>query len=115
MSAEGRAELTRRRFIVSALAATLAACTPTAAGKRWGDELTPLYAWPARDEWPNAFREVPATTQAVYRYAVANREVLQYVPCFCGCVNGGHVSNYDCYVREERSGGGIRLDTHGFG
>ena len=61
------------------------------------------------------FRDLPAATQDAYRYAVANREVLQYMPCFCGCVDGGHASNWDCYVREVSPGGRIRLDTMSFG
>lgn len=51
----------------------------------------------------------------MYRYAAANRETLQYMPCFCGCVEGGHQSNFDCYVREVLSDGRIRLDTMSFG
>ena len=37
----------------------------------------------------------------MYRYAVVNRETLRYMPCFCGCVNAGHGSNFDCYVRRS--------------
>lgn len=95
--------------------AALVGCVQSVSGQRWGDELTPLYAYPARDEWPEPVRALPPSTQAAYRYAVANAAVLRYMPCFCGCVNGGHTSNYDCYVREEQAGGRIRLDTHGFG
>ena len=51
----------------------------------------------------------------MYRYAAANRETLQYMPCFCGCVEGGHQNNFDCYVREVLSDGRIRLDTMSFG
>ena len=51
----------------------------------------------------------------MYRYAAVNRETLQYIPCFCGCVAGGHKSNFDCYVREVFADGGIRLDTMSFG
>ena len=49
------------------------------------------------------------------RYAVANHDTLQYMPCFCGCVNGGHASNFDCYVREVYPDGRVRLDTMSFG
>src|ERR687892_264687 len=30
--------------------------------------------------------------QEMYRYAAANGETLQYIPCFCGCKNIGHRS-----------------------
>lgn len=51
----------------------------------------------------------------MYRYAVANRNVLQYMPCFCGCGAGGHTSNYDCYVDAVLPDGRVRLDTMSFG
>ena len=70
---------------------------------------------PAQDDWPPEFNDVSVETQAMYRYAVANREVLQYIPCSCGCVNGGHGSNFDCYVREVLPDGRVRLDTMSFG
>lgn len=102
----------RRRFLVAAGAAVAAACAPSS---RPGDALVPLYANPAKNEWPSAFLELPAQTQAIYRYAVANHDTLQYIPCFCGCVEGGHTSNFDCYVREVYGDGRIRLDTMSFG
>lgn len=102
----------RRHFILIAGAALAAACTPTS---RPGDVLVPLSANPAKNEWPSEFLELPAETQAMYRYAAANRDTLQYMPCFCGCVAGGHRSNFDCYVREVYPDGRIRLDTMSFG
>lgn len=51
----------------------------------------------------------------MYRYAAANRQTLQYIPCFCGCVEGGHRDNFDCYVREVFPDGRIRLDVMSFG
>jgi hypothetical protein len=74
-----------------------------------------LYANPAKNEWPSEFLQLPAETQAMYRYAAVNRDTLQYMPCFCGCVAGGHQNNFDCYVREVLTDGRIRLDTMSFG
>lgn len=109
----GIMELTRRELLIAGAGAVIAACAPVTA--RWGEGLNPLYARPAANEWPDAFRELPAETQEMYRYAVANREVLKYMPCTCGCVNGGHTSNFDCYVREVLPDGRVRLDTMSFG
>ena len=103
----------RRRFLVLAGGALLAACTQ--APQRPGDVLVQLYARPEKDEWPDEFRQLSAETQAMYRYAVANHATLQYIPCFCGCVNAGHGSNFDCYVREVLADGRVRLDTMSFG
>jgi len=102
----------RRSFLVAAGAMFAAACSSTS---RPGDALVPLYANPAKNEWPSEFLELPAQTQAMYRYAAANHDALQYIPCFCGCVEGGHTSNFDCYVREVYGDGRIRLDTMSFG
>lgn len=104
--------LTRRGFLLSSAALVAASCAPEA---RPGDGLRPIYAYPARNEWPPAFAELKPEVQAEYRYAAANRDVLRYMPCFCGCVNGGHASNFDCYVREVSPDGRIRLDAMSFG
>ena len=103
----------RRRFLLLAGGALLSACN--GATGRPEDALVQVYANPAKDEWPDQFRQLPAETQELYRFAAANHDVLQYIPCFCGCVNGGHTSNFDCYVREVYPDGRIRLDTMSFG
>lgn len=112
--------ISRRRFLFGTSAAVIAACASPAArpgeqGARPGDALVGLYADPARNEWPDELLRRPAETQAMYRYAAANRETLRYMPCFCGCVAGGHRDNFDCYVREVLPDGRIRLDTMSFG
>jgi hypothetical protein len=104
----------RRRFLLLAGGALVSACSASQVS-RPGDALVPLYANPAKDEWPDEFRELPAATQELYRYAAANHAVLQYIPCFCGCVDAGHTSNFDCYVRQVYADGRIRLDTMSFG
>src|SRR5712691_5442540 len=105
----------RRRFLMLVGGALVSACSGVAQTSRPGDALVQLYAYPAKDEWPEEFRQLSEQTQQIYRYAVANHDVLQYIPCFCGCVNAGHASNFDCYVREVYPDGRIRLDTMSFG
>ena len=107
------AAFTRRRFLALAGGALASACA--AEQSRPGDALTPVYANPARDQWPVEFVQLPTETQAMYRYAVANEATLKWFPCYCGCVAGGHRSNFDCYVREVLSDGRMRLDTMSFG
>ena len=106
--------LTRRRLIVAAAAGVALACAKTP-DVRPLDDLPGLYARPDRNEWPQELHGLPPDVQAMYRYAAANREVLRWMPCTCGCVNGGHASNYDCYVREVLPDGRVRLDTMSFG
>jgi hypothetical protein len=51
--------------------------------------------------------------QEAYRYAVANGDTLQFIPCFCGCGKIGHRHNADCYVAERLPGGRITFTSHG--
>jgi hypothetical protein len=52
--------------------------------------------------------------RAVYSFAGVKPEVLEYIPCFCGCVSQGHQSNHDCYVKRRSEGGRVvEWDGHG--
>jgi hypothetical protein len=74
-----------------------------------------LLAWPDEDRWPEMFRAASPRVQETYRFAVANQDLLQWMPCFCGCVDWGHGSNADCYVQEVRDDGSVLLDSMSFG
>ena len=75
----------------------------------------PLLADPSRDVWPGAYRAAAEQTREAYRYAIDRPDILQWMPCFCGCVNDGHHSNVDCFVRTRLAEGRVVLDPHGFG
>ena len=53
--------------------------------------------------------------QAVYEFAGRRPDVLQYVPCFCGCQASGHVGNDDCFVSARDASGKPTWDLHGMG
>jgi hypothetical protein len=54
--------------------------------------------------------------QEVYEFAARHPEVLQYVPCYCGCQREGHTGNHDCFVKSRAADGRIlEWDAHGFG
>lgn len=74
-----------------------------------------LIAWPAEDRWPELFAKAPKSVQDTYRFAVANEHLLKWMPCFCGCVDYGHTSNFSCYVQEVRADGSVLLDSMSFG
>jgi len=90
-----------------------AACTGQKSSRAQPD--TQLIVVPQRNSWPPQFRQASPEAQQAYRFAVAHPEVLQYMPCYCGCGSIGHTSNKDCYIREVRPGGAVVLDPHGFG
>lgn len=72
-------------------------------------EMAPLSSLP--QEVQNASINV----QEAYRFALANPELLQQIPCYCGCGAVGHTSNYDCYVAEIEEDGTVLFDNHAFG
>jgi hypothetical protein len=50
----------------------------------------------------------------VHTFAAQHPEVLDYVPCFCGCENAGHRGNTDCFVqRRAPSGEVLAWEPHG--
>jgi hypothetical protein len=109
-------KVTRRHAVQGALAAgglALVGCTASPLGQSSADDS--LLAWPAADRWPDLFHKAPASVQETYRFAVANHDLLQWMPCFCGCGDLGHTSNFDCYVQEVRSDGSVLLDSMSFG
>lgn len=54
------------------------------------------------------------TVRAVYEFAASHPEVLDYVPCFCGCESAGHQSNTHCFVGARNSTGTVtQWDYHG--
>lgn len=56
-----------------------------------------------------------AVVHAAYEFAARHPEVLQYVPCYCGCERGGHSGNHDCFVRSRDANGQVTWDSHGYG
>ena len=52
--------------------------------------------------------------RAAYAYAVRRGDVLQYMPCYCGCEKQGHRSNRDCFVK-TKTAGLPKWDAMGYG
>jgi hypothetical protein len=53
--------------------------------------------------------------QEAYTFAIEHPEVLTYLPCSCGCVQMGHLSNWNCYVRSVSSAGAVEFEQHASG
>jgi Protein of unknown function with PCYCGC motif len=45
-----------------------------------------------------------ADTASLYRFARDRGDVLQWMPCTCGCAQLGHASNRACYIKAESEG-----------
>ena len=69
----------------------------------------------ALSEMPPEVQSAPVVVQEAYRFAAANPEVLEAIPCYCGCGAMGHTSNYSCYFTGESFGDGLAFDPHALG
>jgi len=56
----------------------------------------------------------PDVVTAAFMFAAEHPEITSYVPCFCGCQQGGHKGNHDCFVRSRAANGDvIEWEEHG--
>ena len=69
----------------------------------------------AMDQMPTEVQSAPVTVQTAYQFAAANPDVMKNIPCYCGCGNIGHSSNYDCYVSDVDAQGKLTFDNHALG
>jgi len=52
--------------------------------------------------------------RASYIFAARHPEVLNYIPCFCGCERAGHKGSHDCFVAGRDAKGRVTAwDHHG--
>jgi hypothetical protein len=95
-------ELTARRYFLKKGALTIAAFT-----------LNPLfirntfaavahrYKLAPESILPTDIQKAPSDVREAYRFAIANRDTLRYIPCYCGCGEQGHTSNASCYFQDD--------------
>lgn len=66
------------------------------------------------NELPTFLNGQTDTIKSIYKASAASKELLEKIPCYCGCGKSvGHKNNYDCFVRENKKNGGIVWDSHG--
>jgi hypothetical protein len=76
----------------------------------------PPGALPPLPRVPYAPARPMAVVQQVYEFAARHPEVLQHVPCYCGCERIGHGGNHDCFVKGRAVDGRItEWEPHGIG
>ena len=64
---------------------------------------------------PTDVQTAPVSVQQAYQFAVANPDILTELPCYCGCGDMGHTSNYACYVTDQNEDGSLIFDNHALG
>ena len=79
-----------------------------------GEQASHAYVLAPESVLPEQIRQAPPAVREAYRFAIANRETLQYIPCYCGC-GAEHASNYGCYVKEVRPDGSYLFDYMSLG
>ena len=67
------------------------------------------------DGMPADVQSAPVLVREAYQFATANPDVMKQIPCYCGCGEMGHTSNYACYVADVSADGAITYDTHALG
>lgn len=67
------------------------------------------------DQMPAEVQSAPVTVQTAYQFTAANPDGMKNIPCYCGCGNIGHTSNYDCYISGVDEKGKITFDNHALG
>lgn len=93
-------------IILSIFAATGSACSSS---KEADLHMMPL------DQMPTEVQMAPVVVQRAYQFASANPEIMKDIPCYCGCGNVGHTSNYSCYVPQVDEKGNITFEHHALG
>jgi Protein of unknown function with PCYCGC motif len=103
---------TRKLFLISIvlilLSTALSACS-TSSSSEIHLAMMPL------DQMPAEVQSAPITVQAAYSFNAANPDIMEDIPCYCGCGDIGHTSNYDCYVSAVDAGGNITFENHALG
>ncbi len=66
--------------------------------------------WKSR---PDYVRSLPDKWQSAYAFALARPDVLQWIPCYCGCDGLGHGSNLNCFFQARDGRNSFTFDEHG--
>ena len=99
-------------FILSLAAGLLTGCGSTSTAAPTAEHDMPMAPM---SEMPAEVQSAPVVTQQAYQFAVANPDIIQHIPCYCGCGAMGHTSNYSCYVESVDAAGSVKFDGHALG
>ncbi len=67
------------------------------------------------DQMPADVQSAPVAVQEAYQFASINPDIMKDIPCYCGCGDIGHTSNFDCYVSGTDEQGKVAFDNHALG
>jgi hypothetical protein len=93
-------------LIIIGLSPALSAC---------GGSGNAAYTLAPESALPQFVSDAPPQVKEAYRFAIANPEILEAFPCYCGCGNMGHQNNLDCYIKQVAADGTVEFENHAFG
>jgi len=99
----------RRAFLTGAMSTSAVALIGLLPFWAFG-QARRAYALAPESVLPADIRRAPADVVEAYRFAIANRDTLRYIPCYCGCGAEGHTSNASCYVKDFSTPGNLVFD-----
>ena len=102
-----------RKILFLIVIAALTATAVSACSASQTDEVH-LYMLPL-DQMPMDVQSSPVTVQEAYQFTSVHPDVMKDIPCYCGCGDIGHTSNYNCYVSNVDDKGNIAFDNHALG
>ena len=97
----------RRNFVANGL---LAIGAMMFAGCRGFEAAEHRYKLAPENILPADITRAPEEVREAYRFAIANRATLRYIPCYCGCGSEGHTSNASCYVKDSSTASKLIFD-----
>jgi len=51
-------------------------------------------------------------TEEAYAFAVARPDIVEWMPCYCGCAAMDHRSNLECFLKRREVGAAIAFEEH---
>ena len=106
----------RRQLLLAGGSAFLVACAPGVVSRSAAPSAarpsSPLAANGALGVWPDLVAKAALPVRQAYEYAASNQQILQFVPCYCGCASIGHEDNLSCFVAQFGQDGWVVLDAH---
>ncbi len=102
----------RKLFLLSIVAVLLSTAISACSTSKSSDFH--LYMLPL-EQMPADAQAAPVAVQEAYQFASINPDLMKDIPCYCGCGDIGHTSNFDCYVSSVDDKGNIAFDNHALG
>lgn len=73
---------------------------------------TIFYLHKGNNQFPE-FAKRSKDVETAYQYAIKEPQILNKIPCYCGCYQIGHQSVENCFVKEFKKDGGVIFEKHG--